>query len=314
MPLYDMHFFLNNTGKLLYCFNYFIYNKHLFNDAIYELGQIDAFVSIADLIKKSTEYNDVHTYNFTKFLNKQMSNSTPYLSIKEMWNPFLDSRMAIGNSIEFGENTPSGLKNMILTGPNAGGKSTFIVGLEISILLSQVFGIAPADEFTFTPFSRVNSYIEVSDDISTGKSLFMAEVDRIQSHINILDNLKPNEYSFTIFDEPFRGTNPYEGAAVEYSVLEALAKYKNTFNIVATHYPMIMLLEEKKHEFGFRNYKVFISRDPEKNDIIYHFKIVPGRATQSIAIDILEKYGYAPELLMRAKDIVNNPQKYEAGF
>ena len=77
---------------------------------------------------------------------------------------------------------------------------------------------------------------------------------------------------------------------------------------------MIMLLEEKKHEFGFRNYKVFISRDDNKNNIIYHFKIVPGRATQSIAIDILEKYGYAPELLVRARDIVNNPTKYEAGF
>ena len=314
LPLYDMNFFFNNTGKLLACFNFFVNNKHLFDDAIYELGQIDAFFSIADLIKKSTNYNDVHTYNFTKFLNKKMSNSTPYLNIKEMWNPFLDSRIAIGNNIEFGENSASGLKTMILTGPNAGGKSTFIVGLGISILLSQVFGIAPADEFILTPFGKVNSYIEVRDDISTGKSLFMAEVDRVQSHIDILDNLKPNEYSFTIFDEPFRGTNPYEGAAVEYSVLEALSKYKNTFNIVATHYPMIMLLEEKKHELGFRNYKVFISRDPEKNDIIYHFKIVPGRATQSIAIDILEKYGYAPELLARAKDIVNNPTKYEAGF
>lgn len=314
LPLYDMNYFGFSSGTLLSCFNFFIENKHLFNDAIFELGQIDAFVSIAELIKKSTKYNDVHTYNFTKFLNAKMSNFVPYFRIKDMWNPFLDSRKAIGNSVEFGEYSVSGLKTMILTGPNAGGKSTFIVGLEISILLSQVFGIAPADDFILTPFSKINSYIEVRDDISSGKSLFMAEVDRVQNHINILDSLKPYEFSFTIFDEPFRGTNPYEGAAVEYSVLESLAKYRNSLTIVATHYPMIMLLEEKKHEYGFRNYKVFISRDPEKNDIIYHFKIVPGRATQSIAIDILEKYGYDPELLFRARDIIKNPKKYEVGF
>ncbi|MDR2402386.1 MAG: hypothetical protein LBD32_02920 [Cytophagales bacterium] len=308
LSLYDMNYFFNNTGKLLACFQIFINNKQLLGDAIYELGQVDAFLSMAVLIKKSTKYNENHTYNFTKFLNKEMSKHTPYLKAKDMWNPFLNSRVAIGNDVEFGENSSTNLKTMILTGPNAGGKSTYIVGLEIGILLSQVFGIAPADEFILTPFSKINSYIEVRDDIAAGKSLFMTEVDRVQNHIDILDALQPEEYSFTIFDEPFRGTNPYEGAAVEYSVLEALSKYKNSLTIVATHYPMIMLLEEKKFKRGFRNYKVFISRDPQNNDIIYHFKIVPGRATQSIAIDILEKYGYDSELLQRAKDIINNPK------
>ena len=314
LPLYDMNYFFNNTGKLLACFQIFIENKNLFCDAIYELGQVDAFLSTANLIRKSTLYNDDHTYVFAKYLNKVMSKNTPYLKARDLWNPFLDARIAIGNEIEFGDTSSTNLKTMILTGPNAGGKSTYIVGLEINILLSQVFGIAAADEFILTPFSKINSYIEVRDDISAGKSLFMAEVDRVQKHIDILDTLKPNEFAFTIFDEPFRGTNPYEGAAVEYSVLEALSNYKNCLNIVATHYPMIMLLEEKKHERGFRNYKVFISRDPKTKDIIYHYKIVPGRATQSIAIDILEKYGYDKKLLQRARDILENPGKYDASF
>ncbi|WP_162534169.1 hypothetical protein [Candidatus Cardinium hertigii] len=71
------------------------------------------------------------------------------------------------------------------------------------------------------------------DDIAAGKSLFMAEVARFQDHLNRLKQLKQDAYSFSIFNEPFSGTNPTEAAAAECSVLHAIASYQNTLHIIS---------------------------------------------------------------------------------
>jgi DNA mismatch repair protein MutS len=207
-----------------------------------------------------------------------------------------------------------GIRNIILTGPNAGGKSTFLTGVTNTLLLAHVMGIGPANTIVLTPFNKINTYIDIADDIAAGKSLFMAEVDRAQKHIKILKELQPNEFSFTIFDEPFSGTNPIEGAAAEYSILEAIADYTNSFTIVATHYPTVMLLEERASDKGFANYKVYITRQPTTRKLNYTYKIVPGRSTQAIAIDILEEQGYDTKMLARAREIIEHPERYQANF
>jgi DNA mismatch repair protein MutS len=218
---------------------------------MYELGELDAFVAIATLMKEAQDHSTAHAYVFTKFLDRSQKQK-PYVKLEEMWNPFLDAKVAVGNAVSM-DAAAGGVSNIILTGPNAGGKSTFLTGVTTSLLLSQTFGIAPAKEATLTPFDKINTYINITDDIAAGKSLFMAEVDRAQKHINLLAGLQKDEFSFSIFDEPFSGTNPTEGAAAEYSVLEAIADYANTLNIVATHYPIVMLLEENAPEKGFVN-------------------------------------------------------------
>jgi DNA mismatch repair protein MutS len=112
-----------------------------------------------------------------------------------------------------------GTRNIILIGPNAGGKSTVLTGVTVSLLLSQTFGIAPAQAAVMTPFDKINTSIDITDNIAAGKSLFLAEVNRAQKHIDLLSKLRQDEFSFTTFDEPFGGTNPIEGAAAECSVL-----------------------------------------------------------------------------------------------
>lgn len=165
-----------------------------------------------------------------------------------------------------------------------------------------------------TPFSKINTYIDITDDIAAGKSLFLAEVDRFHTHLKLLQRLKPQEFSFTIFDEPFSGTNPIEGAAAEYSVLNYIAKYSNAFNIVATHYPTVMLLEQREPQKGFKNYKVFIKPMAKGQRIQYTYKVVPGASDQTIAIDILAEQGYATEMLQQARDIIKYPERYKKSF
>ena len=310
-PYRRWSYFFNNAGKLLASHKLFTEHKDAFADAMYELGELDAFVSITTLIQEAEASEASHAYVFTQFLDRSKKNK-PYIKLEDMWNPFLDAHVAVGNSVEM--DAAGGVRNIILTGPNAGGKSTFLTGVTTSLLLSQTFGIAPAKEAVMTPFDKINTYIDVTDDIAAGKSLFMAEVDRAQKHLRTLAELQQDEFSFTIFDEPFSGTNPTEGAAAEYSILESIADYTNTMNIVATHYPIVMLLEKNAPTKGFANYKVYITHEKGQKKINYTYKVMPGKSNQAIAIDILEEQGYDTRMLKRAREIIEHPERYEAKF
>jgi DNA mismatch repair protein MutS len=312
LPLKDWSYFFNNAGKLLASHKLFIEHKDAFVDAMYELGLLDSYLSFATLIQEASAYNKEHAYVFAQFLDRTQK-TKPYIKIEDMWNPFLDSKQAVGNNLEM-NGAAGGMRTMILTGPNAGGKSTFLTGVTHTILLAHVMGIGPAAKIVLTPLNRINTYIGIADDIAAGKSLFMAEVDRAQKHIQILKSLKPDEFSFTILDDLLRGTNPVEGAAAEYSILESLADYTNSLTIVATHYPLVMLLEEKAGDKGFVNYKVYITRQGASRKLNYTYQVVPGKSTQAIAIDILEEQGYDTKMLARAREIIENPEKYKAKF
>lgn len=311
LPYSSWSYFFNNAGKLLASHKLFTEHKDEFADAMYALGELDAFLSVTTLVQEAKDSKAKNAYTFTKFLDRNQK-SKPYIKLANMWNPFLEADIAVDNSVEM--DAAKGVQNIILTGPNAGGKSTFLTGVTTSLLLSQTFGIAPAKEAVITPFDKINTYIDIADDIAAGKSLFMSEVDRAQEHLKMLTKLKKNEFSFTIFDEPFSGTNPTEGAAAEYSILESMADYTNTLNIVATHYPIVMLLEKKAPGKGFRNYKVYIKRKKGQKKIGYTYKVIPGKSTQAIAIDILEEQGYDTRLLKRAREIIKHPERYTAEF
>jgi len=274
---------------------------------LYELGVLDTFLGIATLVQE-TKSQGGHSYNFVKFLSREET-KRPYIRVTEMWHPFLEPNVAIANSVEMG-GEQGGMRHMILTGPNAGGKSTFLTGMVDAILLSQVFGIAPAKEAILTPFDKINTYIEIADDIASGRSRFMAEAHRMQEHLHLLKILtKQDAFSFSIFDEPFNGTNPTEGAAAEYSTLDYIAQHTNTLNIVATHYPIVMLLENKSLNKGFKNYKVVINHEGEK--IKCSYKIFPGKSNQTIAIDILKAENFSTKIIEQAREIIIHPQKYK---
>ncbi|MHA7877889.1 MAG: MutS-related protein [Bacteroidota bacterium] len=313
LPFNHWSYFLDHAGRLLASHKLFTEYQDTFSDAMYELGELDAFISIATLMQEVKSDSHNNAYIFTKFLDRDQQ-SKPYIKLEDMWNPFLDAKVAVSNSIVM--DAAGGLRNVILTGPNAGGKSTFLTGVADSVLLSQTFGIAPAKVAVLTPFNKINTSIYTTDDIAAGKSLFMAEVDRAKKHVDVLSKLRQDEFSFSIFDEPFSGTNPTEGAAAEYSVLESMAEYANALNIVATHYPVVMLLEKNRPDLGFANYKVYITYQGQGSEkkIDYTYKVIPGKSNQAIAIDILEEQGYDIRLLKRAREIITHPERYSSQF
>jgi len=87
-------------------------------------------------------------------------------------------------------------------------------------------------------------------------------------------------------------------------------------NIVATHYPIVMLLEKNVPEKGFVNYKVYITYQGQgaEKRLNYTYKVIPGKSNQAIAIDILEEQGYDTRLLKRAREIIGHPERYLSTF
>ncbi|MHB9147358.1 MAG: P-loop NTPase family protein, partial [Candidatus Amoebophilus sp.] len=93
-----------------------------------------------------------------------------------------------------------------------------------------------------------------------------------------------------------------------------LSKYTNNLSIVATHFPKLTLLPERAPHSGFANYKVFVGVQKETGQLIYTYKVEPGKSNQTIALDILKEQGYDIKMLEEAKDILAHPEHYQANF
>ena len=155
--------------------------------------------------------NNINSANKFCFANfKESNKNNPFLSLDNIWHPYLEGNI-IKNNIVLGKYLDYDYNNIIITGANASGKSTFIKTVVISILLSQTLTISCATNAILTPFSVINTYLNIPD--CKGKeSLFEAEMNRSKKYIEKLINIQKNEFAFVVMDEIFSSTNPEEGA------------------------------------------------------------------------------------------------------
>jgi len=276
---------MSNKGRILKTFKCLRDNNKNLVDLLKFVSTVDLYSGLSNL------YSD-GDYCFPTYSTKV----NPHILIKDLWYPILKKKI-VKNNIEIGENNPL---NAIITGPNAGGKSTFIKSLTLNIIFAQTFGICPSGEFKMTPFSLINTYLNIPD--CKGKeSLFEAEMRRSLEHIKSLDKIEKNNHSFVIMDEIFSSTNPNEGISGAYAIADKLSKYKNNICLITSHYSYLTNLEK---EGKFKNYKIPISRD-KANNIVYNYKLVQGISNQFIALELLEKKGFDKEIIKKAQKINN---------
>ncbi len=283
----------SRKGRVLAAFRLMHQNKDKFTHAIAAVGELDAYVSIAKLYKKF-EHEPVH-YSFVNYNDA----SSPSIELNDFWNPLVDPQKVVPNSIMLDGST--GRANVILTGPNAGGKSTVLKSIAICLILAQTIGLAPARSATLTPFTNISTYLNITDDIANGNSLFKAEVLRAQALVEKVEELKAGQFSFVAIDEMFSGTSPEEGRAAAYSVAKHLGKFRNNICMIATHYPELTKLA--KDTAYFTNYKVSVKIGQHRS-ISYPFKLEQGVSDQHVAIDILRAEGFDNQILKDADAMV----------
>ena len=285
---------LTNKGNVFLAYKLFTDTKEEFENAMLAIGELDAYLSIATLYKEHADKR-VH-YCFAQY----EQGSTPSMHMKDFWNPFIDADKVVANSLELGSNQEK--RNMIITGPNAGGKSTLLKAIALTIIMAQSFGIAPASELSCTPFSKIITYLNITDDIGAGNSLFKAQTQRAQYLMDTVHTIKNNELSFSIIDEMFNGTSPKEAQACAFSLAKSLGNIPHNIAIVATHFDMLTRLEAQTEDYT--NYHVSVER-LRSGGIAYPFKLERGISDQHVALDILKAEGFQGSIVQEAQDILD---------
>ncbi len=185
----------------------------------------------------------------------------------------------------------------IITGPNMAGKSTYMRQVALIVLMAQIGSFVPAKEATIGVVDRIFTRVGASDDLSTGQSTFMVEMNEVA---NILNNA--TNKSLLILDEIGRGTSTYDGLSIAWAVVEHIAYNIGAKSLFATHYHELTELEGQLK--GVHNYCIAVQELGE--DIIFLRKIISGGADQSYGIQVARLAGLPEEVLSRARTIVNS--------
>lgn len=273
-----------NFGRQLHI--YLSLNKDVIRSVILKTYILEAMQSIVGFRANSRAC-------YTTLLDPASTRST--MTLSESFHPCIDPTRVVKNDIDLSSNA-------ILTGPNAGGKSTFVKSLIINALLAQTVGICVASEATITPFYIINSQINIPD--SKGyESLFEAEMYRCKQKLDLLQecNTEGGKHAFFVMDEIFNSTNPVEGIAGAYAIAKKISEHPGCILVFTTHYTYLTKLKKTGR---FTNYKMNIERN-ENGGISYPYKLVPGISRQYIALDLLEQNGFDPEIIKEAVGVKN---------
>jgi DNA mismatch repair protein MutS len=182
---------------------------------------------------------------------------------------------------------------LIITGPNMGGKSTYMRQTALIVLLAHIGSYVPANKATIGPIDRIFTRIGASDDLASGRSTFMVEMTETA---NILNNATNN--SLVLMDEIGRGTSTYDGLALAWACASHLAKVTQAYTLFATHYFELTSLPD--HESNVIN--VHMDVVEHGDEIVLLHSVKPGPANQSYGIQVASLAGIPKAVITAAKN------------
>jgi len=271
-------------------------------------GEVDAYAAMAQLLidtKNTTnQFGEPTTCCFVDLLQ---DSEESVVRAQGMWHPIIPQVVVRTNSITLGgsKETP---RNAIITGPNAAGKSVSLKALLVNIVLGQTFGIACAESFAFTPYTKIIARFTSADNTASGQSKFMLEAGDVVSMLKELESLQPGEKAIVITDELFSGTEVKPAILLSSQLCKEVSTMKNVNYLLATHYKDLAQLKELTNG-AFENYKVTAFVD-ENSNVSYPFKLEHGVGNVNVAFDIfldqMRKQGLSNE---RLEAIIKNARE-----
>jgi DNA mismatch repair protein MutS len=192
----------------------------------------------------------------------------------------------------------------VITGPNMGGKSTYLRQVALIVLLNQAGSFVPAAKARLGIFDRIFTRVGASDQLARGESTFMVEMHETA---NILHNA--TERSLIILDEVGRGTATFDGLSLAWAIVEHLhdTPSRGGITLFATHYHEVTDLAKTKPRVA--NYSVAVK---EWNDqIIFLRKVVEGAADKSYGIQVAKLAGIPHSIIDRAREILSTLERHE---
>ena len=274
---------ITKIGHIMYCF-YQIYDNQDFNNAILYSFGFNGYFNMLSNIGTNINENKLVKTTFTR-------KGKPIF--KKMYYPkFInnDSKTIIKNNCNLN-------KNMIITGPNASGKTTTIKSTLINIILSQQIGYGCFESLKLTPYNKIHCYLNIPDT-SGRDSLFQAEARRCKEIIDCIDEEGTKELThFCIFDELYSGTNPEEAIISANAFMDYIVKHENVTCILTTHY--VKLCKKLSKNKMIKNYNM---KTLKKNDNFeYTYELDEGISKIKGGLKVLHDMNYPKEILDLAK-------------
>ena len=227
----------------------------------------------------------------------------PCLEIDAGRHPVVEAALAatgerfVANDVALGPND----RLWLITGPNMGGKSTFLRQVALAALLAQAGSFVPATRAKIGIVDRLFSRVGAADNLARGRSTFMVEMVETAA---ILAQATP--HSLVILDEIGRGTSTYDGLAIAWAVVEAMHDQSRARTLFATHYHELTRLADRLDALSLHH----VRAREWKGDLVLLHELAPGPADRSYGIAVARLAGLPPAVLARAKSVL---AKLEAG-
>jgi len=292
---------ISEIGLLLGCY-YEIYSSNDYGAALKYSFDFEGFVNNLQGVSDNFSNKKIGCADF--YTATDLSGNA--LQMKDQFYPALINEKYITNDATLD-------KNMIITGPNAAGKTTFLKTTVINIIFTQQFGCGFYSACKMKPYTHIHSYLNIPDT-SGRDSLFQAESRRCKEIIDVITDSKADgSRHFTILDELYSGTNPIEATKSAYSFLLYLSKFENVDFILTTHYVDICN-RLVKASARIANWKMDANMD-DIGEIEYKYTISEGISTIQGAIKVLRDMEYPEEIISNILDYdakVSNTDDAEA--
>ncbi|HWI54462.1 MAG TPA: DNA mismatch repair protein MutS [Desulfobacteria bacterium] len=273
--------------------------RNLINKEVPRIQKCAEVVSTLDVFQSLSEAAIQNNYT------KPAINDKGLLDIKNGRHPVVE--MVLGDEPFVPNDTyldSAGCRLDIITGPNMAGKSTYMRQVALICLMAQIGSFVPAEQASLCIVDRIFTRVGASDDLATGQSTFMVEMNEVA---NILNNASAN--SLVILDEIGRGTSTFDGLSIAWAVAEYILDQRKigAKTLFATHYHELTELSDIFP--GVQNHSIAVKEKGE--DIIFLRKIIPGGADRSYGIQVARLAGLPNEVLVRAKEVLHTLETAE---
>lgn len=241
------------------------------------IAQLDVLVSLAGHASKNN------------WCSPQLV-SEPILQIKQGRHPVVENQIErfIANDCDLSEQR----KLLLITGPNMGGKSTFMRQVALITLLAYVGSYVPASSAVIGPVDRIFTRIGAADDLAGGRSTFMVEMTESAAILN-----GATENSLVLMDEVGRGTSTFDGLALAWAISKHLIQVSKSYTLFATHYFELTQLPELHPSAE----NVHLSAVEHKENIVFLHAVQPGPASQSYGLQVAQLAGIPQSVIRSAR-------------
>ena len=247
-----------------------------------QIARLDVLVSLAEV--SANEGYICPTFNNERIID-----------IKKGRHPVIEKVMKKDNFVANDVYLPSSQDVLLITGPNMGGKSTYMRELALIVIIAQIGCYVPAEKANLMIFDQIFTRIGASDDLVSGQSTFMVEMNEANHALR-----HATERSLLIFDEIGRGTATFDGMAIAQAMIEYITSRVKAKTLFSTHYHELTSLEQEIP--SIRNVQVCVAED--NNRITFLYQVKDGAMNKSYGINVA-RLARLPDLLLdRASEIL----------